>query len=525
MSLKHRLIFTFSMMIALSILLGTVLIGSSYLLRSKYVLYENQRRSLDILNDLEELSEKLRRTFNSVMVGLETEREKMNALAEEFNETLRNWKEIAKLSFEKKELEQMETLFKTTFSAQDQVFLLLEKGRKQDALLLAESSVFPKAELLKKKIKELSAEKKRSAEQLWNSAQSLANRTAFFSIALLFSVVLVGAGFAVLLYQAVSRPLAKLREGTKEIAKGNWKVKLSIAKPQELAELAQSFESMADSLSALQAQVVQMDRMSAVGTLAGGVAHEINNPLSGVLGQAQLLLEKMSPQDPNRANVEKIERAAQKCRKIVKGLLDFSRPQDYSFSAVEVDSLIASAISFCESEILSLGIELRWERNSELPPLPKIWASPQHLQQVFLNILTNAMQAMPEGGTLSIKTEMLSLSERNFIEISFSDTGIGIAPEDLPRIFDPFFTTKEVGKGTGLGLTISYGIIQQHSGEILVESEGKGRGATFRVRIPVAREEKMNEVESSHPLSSATPAPSSVLKEIEKIDNRIEKWD
>jgi signal transduction histidine kinase len=240
------------------------------------------------------------------------------------------------------------------------------------------------------------------------------------------------------------------------------------------------------------------------------VAHELNNPLTGVLGQAQLILDVMPTDDPNRRNVEKIERAAQRCRKIVRSLLDFSRPQDYNFRACDVDELVQSSLSFCESEIAAMNISVIWEKN---PVLPKIWASDNHLQQVFMNIITNAMQAMSRGGMLTIRTDAVGSEDlipievetpgsggegqniqveekiywvKSFVEIGFTDTGSGIDKEHLSRIFDPFFTTKDPGKGTGLGLSVSYGIVKKHKGQIAAASDGLGYGSVFSVRIPVA---------------------------------------
>jgi two-component system NtrC family sensor kinase len=302
-------------------------------------------------------------------------------------------------------------------------------------------------------------------------------------------------GFVTLIYQSVTYPLNQLMEGTRKIAQGEWNLKLDLSGPQELRDLAQSFEKMGKSLGDLQSQVLQMDRMSAVGTLAGGVAHEINNPLTGVLGQAQLLLSTLPSDDPRRPNLEKIERAAKRCKKIVRGLLDFSRPQDYSFQPIDVESVLESVLSLCETEIEAIGVRVVWQRNASLP---KAWASENHLQQVFLNILTNAMHAMPRGGSLTIRAEETGpyrLPEtapegepavRKYVQIHFSDTGVGISSENIPRVFDPFFTTKDPGKGTGLGLSISYGIMSKHRGAIEVSSEGVGRGATFTVRIPVS---------------------------------------
>lgn len=490
MSLKNRLIFSFSMMVTLSVFLGALLIASSWILRSRYIAYSRSRQSFDLLSDLSQTFEKERRALDGYLIGLNSEREKFNAAEVELRRLFNRWEALDLFFSEKEEKKKLEARFKSFDAALSQVFRLVETERRAEAIQVMESAALPMLDGLQKELRNLTAEKKLQSDRSWKSAERLAGRTTLFSVLLLISVLFAGAGFSILLYQSISRPLEKLREGTKKIAQGKWNLKLELTEPVELAELARSFEEMAKSLADLQAQVVQMDRMSAIGTLAGGVAHEINNPLTGVLGQAQLLLEKMFPGDPHRAHVEKIERAAQRCRKIVRGLLDFSRPQEYAFQAEDADHLIGATMSLCESEMEVLGIEIFWEKN---PGLPKIWASANQLQQVFLNILTNSMHAMPNGGALTIQTQSVSSpysfpskGEGDFVEVSFKDTGVGIAAEHLSHLFDPFFTTKEPGKGTGLGLSISYGIVQQHQGEIEAKSDGMNRGATFKVRIPVA---------------------------------------
>jgi two-component system NtrC family sensor kinase len=239
--------------------------------------------------------------------------------------------------------------------------------------------------------------------------------------------------------------------------------------------------------------------MSAVGQLAGGVAHEINNPLTAVLGQAQILLAKLKETDPSYGNLQKIEQAALRCKKIVRGLLDFSRPNQSTFESVEVNTVLQATLDLCEADLKRGGVVVD-KRMAKT--LPSISGNASELQQVLLNLVNNAIQAMPRGGTLTLETrphnEALTIFDRRknvpprkvqgpWVEIVVKDSGIGISRDHLPRVFEPFFTTKEIGKGTGLGLAVSMGIVQKHGGDLRVESAGLNRGAAFLLTLPVRR--------------------------------------
>ncbi|MCB4790589.1 MAG: HAMP domain-containing histidine kinase [Elusimicrobia bacterium] len=295
----------------------------------------------------------------------------------------------------------------------------------------------------------------------------------------ILSVLLSGL-MSLLIFKSIIYPLMVFQQGTKMIGDGNLEYRIRINSKDEIAKLAESFNSMIENLRNLQLQIVQMDRMSSIGQLAGGVAHEINNPLTGVLGQAQLLLEKLSPDSPYRRNVERIEIAAQRCRTIVRALLDFAREKNYKFIPTDINELVNETLEFTKSEMNSRKIVLE----KDIPdPMPYVQVSPGHIQQVFLNIVNNAIHAMPDGGKLYISASMV---ENNILEIAFADTGLGIKKENIGHVFDPFFTTKDIGKGTGLGLTISYSIVKRHNGEILVKSDGENKGASFLIRLPIS---------------------------------------
>ena len=228
----------------------------------------------------------------------------------------------------------------------------------------------------------------------------------------------------------------------------------------------------------LQMEAIQQEKMAAIGLLAGGIAHEINNPLGGILAFTQLLMKDAKDNELFIKDLKEIESAAIRCKKIVSDLLDFSRvSKERENCFVDVNILLDKIFPFLKGDLRSLNVELVFKPTRNIP---EVKANPDRLQQVFLNILTNACHAMPRGGTLSVKTGV-DVCKRVIIRIS--DTGVGIPDEELPRIFDPFYTTKEPSKGTGLGLSIAYRIIKEHGGNIEVQSE-IGKGSTFTISLP-----------------------------------------
>lgn len=250
----------------------------------------------------------------------------------------------------------------------------------------------------------------------------------------------------------------------------------------------------------LQQELVQQEKMAAIGMLAGGVAHEINNPLGGILAFTQLLMREFQEGDAVRTDLEEIERAALRCKKIVQDLLDFSRVSSgREKTAVDIGPLIEKVFSFLRREFLSLNLRLHTEIATNLPP---VFGDGNRLQQVFLNLLTNAAQAMLKGGTITIRVR--HAPEQRQILVEVIDNGVGIRRELLNKIFDPFFTTKGPGKGTGLGLSITYRIIREHNGTIQVESE-EGKGTTFRIGLPQA--EAAHVIEASGGVVGVLPQP------------------
>ncbi len=250
------------------------------------------------------------------------------------------------------------------------------------------------------------------------------------------------------------------------------------------ARLYSDLERSLETLQQMQTQLVQSEKLSAIGEMIAGVAHEINNPLTAVIGYSQLLQMQSIDQDAQiHDDLGQILEAGMRMKRIVANLLDFSRQHQPQKEYVDINQIISTSLALRMNELTNNNIEVHTDLVSDLP-----WtlADRHQLQQVFVNIINNAQQAMIEKGGPGKLTVSTRPQRNNTILIRFQDTGPGIPEEIMSRIFDPFFTTKEVGKGTGLGLSVSYGIVNEHEGRIWAESED-GRGATFLIELPIRK--------------------------------------
>ncbi len=239
-------------------------------------------------------------------------------------------------------------------------------------------------------------------------------------------------------------------------------------------------------------------KLAAVGELAAGVAHEINNPLTGVMGYAQLLMDKQDVSQDVKDDLQKIYEESQRTVKIVQNLLRFARRYKPGKEHVDINDLLERTLELESYKLRTSNISLTINL---VPELPLILADSNQLQQVILNLITNAEQATvrtKRKGKITVTTEKV----KDYVRIAIVDNGPGISPEHITRIFDPFFTTKEVGSGTGLGLSVSHGIITEHGGRIYAESES-GKGATFIIELPVAVDSQQSAVEKEKKAAKA----------------------
>lgn len=343
-----------------------------------------------------------------------------------------------------------------------------------------------------------------SAGLLESTYTSTRNRVilSFFGVATIGFISIIGITWYMI--GNITNPIGEMVEATRSITAGRFDQEVVSTAHGEIALLAHSFNTMLESLrqmkadleewgrtleakvrerteelGAMQARVAQSERLASVGMLAAGVAHEINNPLGAILSLTQLTLEDVPKEDPNRENLEEVVRQSERCRGIVRGLLDFSRQSEVRNDLVDFNRLIEETLRMISRQSMFFNVTIVKQLEPQLPP---VLASRSQFQQVFMNIIMNAVQAMEERGTLTISTR--HLPPHQLVEVLISDTGKGIPPDQIDRVFDPFFTTKESGRGTGLGLSISYGIVTAHRGTLRVRSE-PGLGATFSIAIPV----------------------------------------
>jgi two-component system NtrC family sensor kinase len=283
------------------------------------------------------------------------------------------------------------------------------------------------------------------------------------------------------LARMVLRPIDHIVAMSRKVIGGDLSSRVGISPPGEMGVLCKAIDHMADAVSererllqeAARKQIGQSEKLASIGRLAAGIAHEINNPLTGVLTYAHMLKKKQDADTQQKEDLDVIIRETSRVRDIVRGLLDFARQSPADMAPLDVNEVIQQTMMLLRSqkEFKKVIIEEELE-----PAMPSLRGDRNQLQQVFLNLALNACEAMPEGGTLTVTTSV----EKQWAIISFGDTGCGIKKEDLEKIFDPFYTTKPVGKGTGLGLSVSYGIIEQHEGRLEVES-CEGKGTTFTV--------------------------------------------
>jgi len=304
--------------------------------------------------------------------------------------------------------------------------------------------------------------------------------------------ILLAIGLGYIMANKIMKPVNRLIKASNEVSEGTLSPDIGPVSKDEIGVLQKTFKEMTESLKERdrrrreesENRLLQSEKQASVGRLAAGVAHEINNPLTGVLTFTRLLLKAEDISEKNRSYLEKVAESTVRIRKIVKGLLDFSRQTELEREPTDVNRLLSSTISLMENQALVKGASIEFNPGDNLPD---VILDRSQMQSVFLNIIINALDSIKSGGTIAISTGLsLSASDagQKGLEISISDNGCGIAPENLNRLFEPFFTTKEVGKGTGLGLAVSFGIVQRHGGTIRVKSE-IASGSTFTVWIPI----------------------------------------
>lgn len=325
-----------------------------------------------------------------------------------------------------------------------------------------------------------------------------------FIVEILFLMITISLCLMLLTEKLINQPVKKLLHHTKAVARGDWKL-ISLNPGDEMGELADAFNDMTvklkkareerdnwaatletrveertNRLQEMQSALIRSEKLASLGELVAGIAHELNNPLTGILINTSMTVDDPRLDQELKKDFETVIKEAKRCANIVEHLLNFSRVSDPQKAANDIRETIDRTLSLVEHHADFHDIRIT---NEYMQEIPLIYFDSSQIEQVFVNILVNASQAMPKGGDLKIATEFDG--EEGYVNVSFSDTGSGIPLENMDKIFDPFFSTKG-HKGTGLGLSVSYGIIESHGGLIEVESV-VGSGTTITVKLPAIR--------------------------------------
>jgi signal transduction histidine kinase len=299
------------------------------------------------------------------------------------------------------------------------------------------------------------------------------------------SLFAVAAIASLVFARRLSKPLEHLTQAAERVGKGEFEVNVSSTSSDEIGTLARSFNQMTDELrerdvklAGANAALVQSEKLAAFGQLGAGIAHEVKNPLAGILGYAQLTLRKLDEDSPFRKNLNIIEAETRRCTEIISNLLQFARQESTSMAPTEVNTVVEAALQIVDHQLSVNNVKLSKELASDLAACE---ANANQLQQAIINFAINAQQAMgSDGGKLTVRTHNGSGGE---VVIEVEDDGPGISDEIKAKIFEPFFTTKPAGQGTGLGLSVTYGIIKDHGGDIRIE-DVPGGGTRFVVSLP-----------------------------------------
>ena len=348
-----------------------------------------------------------------------------------------------------------------------------------------------------------------------NDIDQSINKHAFYVIGISVCFVLFFSfSIGILLQRLIYIPLKDLESGAGKIASGDLSFDIPVRNDDEFGHVADSFNNMTTALnnsrmelqklvdsleskfkertqelSIVEAEVEQGEKLASIGLLASGIAHELNNPLTGVLTFSSLLRKKMQDGSEDAEDLDLVIRETKRCASIIKRLLDFSREKIPTRGLFNLNQIIEETVHFIDRSASLQNIRITTDLD---PELPQLWGDADLIKQVILNLLVNAEQAIEAHGNISVESRrciatdhpQLGVEDLQMVEIAIKDTGCGISEANLQRIFDPFFTTKGVGKGTGLGLSVSHGIIKAHGGRLKVESI-VGEGSTFHIYLPI----------------------------------------
>lgn len=333
---------------------------------------------------------------------------------------------------------------------------------------------------------------------LEETKQRIVDATKLFAFSTIAIIVFLSGSISVVMVRFVRKPLNRIVENMARVKGGDLSVRMKEERKDEIGQLISSFDSMVDNLDQAKKELEQYhfeqmeraDRLASVGEMAAGIAHEIKNPLTGIAAAITIIKDDFEPDDPRTEIVNEVLEQVTRLDKTVNDLLFFGKPSQPEPTFTNINSIVEKTLMFASQHRSGKEIKKELKLDSSLPA---VYVDSKQIQQVFLNLILNAFQAMQNGGMLAIGTSMVEAEGKQWARITIADSGPGIPPQILAKIFTPFFTTK--AQGTGLGLAICHKLVTQHGGKIHVESKD-GQGTVFTVELPVYGVSQMEQLKS-----------------------------
>lgn len=439
---------------------------------SQLLLVEDKTYSVEFIDDVEALILNFRRQEKNYL--LYGEKSSYELALGEIENTLSLLERHSELNFDKTMIDKISQLKQTILQYRNRITSMYavstEQGRNLDAEIIKLREIGQELVVLAQHIATLERENIRQINRQLRKQ-------------LLFSILMITFLFLCTLYfisKRIISPLKVIEQTTTQIAQGNF-IKVDAGKVHdEISQVLKAFNRMVSELSYRQNQLVQAQKMSSIGTLSAGIAHQVNNPLNNISTSAQILRGELqdSLEPFPKKLLDNIETETARARDIVRGLLEFARHADLALRTVSLKGVVTNAVKLVSSQIPS-GVQL----NVAVPEEVFVHIDPQRMGEVLINLIINAIQAMENiHGEISIY--VLDKPNAGTVTLVVADSGKGICEDDLAKVFDPFFTRKEVGEGTGLGLSVAYGIIEEFDGQIRVESR-LGEGSQFYIDLPL----------------------------------------
>lgn len=486
LTFQQKLALAFSMMIIPLFLIGAQSLWSLRQETSALKALEASLERRTIFADLENTLYGQIRQVWSYLTGWDKEAKqefvKLNGI---IAEKMAEWKRTVVDPEEARLTQELEGLHLQVKEVADKVFALHDRGKRGEAFRVAQEElkkgILPKLNQTVKEIYRIS--RVLGFQKAFQEVESIERSTRAVLMTLVIGSILLGILFAVLISRSLARPLEELKRAMDVVGEGHLDHKIAVKANDEVGELARSFAMMTEKLRDAQARLIQSEKLASLGQMSAAVAHGLRNPLSSIRAAAQLSLHRLPPEAPIQEQLQAVIAEVDRLERRIDHLLDFTKPVPFRPVSEKVNRLVEHSLSVFSEKIAQQRIRRELDLQEDLP---EARIDPSQIEQAFLEVISNALEAMPKGGTLTITTRVKEARREKFVEVSFHDTGEGVPEEALPRVFEPFFTTK--ADGTGLGLAIAKRFVEQNQGTLTISSEA-GKGTSVRITLPVVMDE------------------------------------